>query len=108
MSGFPAAEQWRLPRRSDTFGRLPFRYAAVLAATAWPLCTMRVKNVHRYQEVAVLLYGLMSAGAGSVEQAALDDVFSTRPVLRASVEARSNVISSVCGLLAPVRSFEHL
>eukprot|EP01052_Picozoa_sp_SAG31_P045883 SAG31_NODE_8557_length_1431_cov_0.783033_1_plen_345_part_00 len=75
---------------------------AVAAAAAWPLCTLQVDSVHRYQELAVLLFGVMSAGAATVEQAALDDLFAKRPVLRASIEAKSSVLSSACGLVAPL------
>ena len=61
-----------------------------------------VQSIERFSEMAVLAFGVFGAGAGSVQQAALDDVFGRRPGVHARVLATNAAITSAVGLVAPI------
>eukprot|EP01048_Picozoa_sp_COSAG05_P020507 COSAG05_NODE_3499_length_2026_cov_1.255838_1_plen_422_part_00 len=89
---------------SDSFGRLPFRYASALAQVLWPLSMSFVSSVRMYQANSIFVFGIMSAGGVAVREAVLDDTFAEDAVLRARVAARSNVLTSACRVLGPTLS----
>ena len=87
---------------SDRFGRLPFMAISVLARLWWDTRLFSVQSIERYQEYGVLAFGVFGAGAGSVHQAALDDLFALRPGLSAQVQATNSAWTSAVGLIAPI------
>jgi DHA1 family tetracycline resistance protein-like MFS transporter len=87
---------------SDSFGRLPFMAVSVLARLWWDSKLFSVQSIERYQEFGVLAFGVLSAGAGSVHQAALDDMFAHRPGVSAQVQATNSAWISAVGLTAPI------
>ena len=87
---------------SDRVGRLPIMAISVLARVWWDTRLFGVQSIERYQEYGVLAFGVFGAGAGSVHQAALDDLFATRPGLSAQVQATNSAWTSAVGLIAPI------
>ena len=87
---------------SDRFGRLPFMGVSVLARLWWGTKLFTVQSIERYQEYGVLAFGILGAGAGSVHQAALDDLFAHRPGVSAQVQSTSSAWISAVGLTAPI------
>ena len=87
---------------SDRFGRLPFMGVSVLARLWWDTKLFTVQSIERYQEFGVLAFGVLGAGAGSVQQAALDDLFADRPGVSAQVQSTNSAWISAVGLTAPI------
>lgn len=87
---------------SDRFGRLPFMGVSVLARLWWGSKLFTVQSIERYQEFGVLAFGVLGAGAGSVQQAALDDLFADRPGVSAQVQSTNSAWISAVGLTAPI------
>ena len=91
---------------SDRFGRLPFMYLSVIGRLGWSASLFAVRSIERYQEWGVAAFGVLGAGAGSVQHAALDDLFGSRPALNAQVQARNSAWTSAVGLIAPILGAE--
>ena len=91
---------------SDRFGRLPFMYLPVIGRLGWSASLFAVGSIHRYQEWGVVAFGIFGAGAGAVQHAAFDDLFSARPALNAQVQARNSAWTSSVGLIAPILGAE--
>ena len=87
---------------SDRFGRLPFMYFSCIGRLSWIVSLFAVRSIERYQEWAVFAFGVLGAGAGSVQHAALDDLFASRPALNAQIQARNSAWTSAVGLIAPI------
>ena len=87
---------------SDRFGRLPCMYLSILARLGWSINLLSITSIERYQEAGVLAFGLAGAGASSVQQAALDDLFGLRPHLSAQIQAKNSAWTACVGLLAPI------
>jgi len=87
---------------SDRFGRLPFMWLPVLGRLWWGVKMMSVQSIERYQEIGALAFGVFSAGAYSIQQAALDDLFGSRPHLNARIQASNAVWATATGLIAPI------
>jgi MFS family permease len=85
---------------SDRFGRKALMAMPVVGQLLYFFSMATVKSVERYQELAVLSLGVLSAG--SVGSSALDDVFSTRPRVSAAVQASNAAWLNGVGLLAPL------
>ena len=87
---------------SDRFGRLPFMWLPVVGRLWWGFKMFSVSSIERYQEIGALAFGVCGAGAFSVQQSALDDVFGSRPTLRARIQTSDAVWTSAVGLIAPI------
>ena len=87
---------------SDRFGRLPFMYLSFVGRLGWIASLFMVRSIERYQEWGVVSFGVLGAGAGSVQHAALDDLFAGRPTLNAQIQARNSAWTSTVGLIAPI------
>lgn len=87
---------------SDRFGRLPFMYLSTIGRLSWIASLFAVRSIERYQEWAVLAFGVLGAGAGSVQHATLDDLFASRPALNAQIQARNSAWTSAVSLIAPI------
>ena len=87
---------------SDRFGRLPFLYLRCIGRLSWLASLFAVRSIERYQEWGVFSFGVLGAGAGSVQHAALDDLFASRPALNAQIQARNSAWTSAVGLIAPI------
>eukprot|EP01043_Picozoa_sp_COSAG02_P055984 COSAG02_NODE_6573_length_3485_cov_3.138175_2_plen_418_part_00 len=87
---------------SDRFGRLPFMYLSCIGRLSWVASLFTVRSIERYQEWGVFSFGVLGAGGGSVQHAALDDLFASRPALNAQIQARNSAWTSAVGLIAPI------
>jgi hypothetical protein len=90
---------------SDTVGRRPLQLTSSIAMMLWHLflANRRIcSSIFRYQAFAVFCMGICSAGSLSVKQAALDDLFGSRPSIAAQIASQNMFWISVFGFVAPL------
>ena len=88
---------------SDRFGRRPFRLMSVLGQLLWLGPMASVTSVERYQELGLLAFGILGAGASSIQQAVLDDVFAGQPLGSARAQASIGATTSLVATGEPGR-----
>ena len=90
---------------SDSLGRRPLQLASSIAMMFWHLflANRRLCNsIFRYQAFGVLCMGVCSAGSMTVRQAALADLFGSRPSIAAQIESQNMFWVSTVGMFAPL------